>query len=96
MLVENLFYFLKKNNIELKNNSYLKVLNRYARVNRYMLNYKCAIHNGRFYIPLNMKLNMKNYLFSSFIFTKVIDVKRSPRKYEHRYKNKKKKVNKKK
>jgi ribosomal protein S19 len=96
MLIENLFYFLKRNNIELQKNSYLKVLDRSIKVNKFMLNYRCAIYNGRFFIPLNIKLNMHNYLFSSFIFTKAIDVKRAPRKYEYKYKKKKEKSKKKK
>jgi ribosomal protein S19 len=90
MLIENLFYFLKKDNILLNKNSFIKVLDREIRVNKYMFNYVCAIYNGRLYIPLNIKLNMNTYLFSSFIFTKSIDIKRLPKKYEYKYKNKKK------
>ena len=69
---------------------------RYVRLNIFMVNYRCAVYNGRFFIPLNIKLNMHNYLFSSFVFTKVIDVKRLPRKYEFKKKKKKDNIKKKK
>lgn len=87
MLIENILYFLKKK--KYNNNGFLvKSDNRNIKVNNNITNNSIAIYNGKFFIPIDIKINMLNYYLGSFIFTKNIDLKKVVKKYNKKKKKK--------
>jgi ribosomal protein S19 len=87
MLIENILYFLKKKKYD-NNGFFIKSYNRNMKVNNNIINNYIAIYNGKFFIPIGIKINMLNYYLGSFIFTKNIDLNKIVKKFNKKKKKK--------
>lgn len=81
MNIENLFYFLKEKNF-MDKDYYLKILNRNILINNNILNFKLAVYNGKFFIPIKVEENKIGNMLGSFSFSKNILLKKKKKIYK--------------
>ena len=91
MINSNLFIFLdkfidKKTKNNIKQNSFIKVLNRNLKAKEYLKNFNLGIYNGKFFIPVTIDNNKLNYMLGIFSFSHSIKLKKKIKIYKKKKK----------
>lgn len=86
MKINNILYFLNKKKYIFKKNIFLKTYDRNLLIQKNILRTKLAVHNGKYFIPIKLDEKKISHMLGAFAFSKNINLKSKPKKY-----NKKKK-----